>query len=72
MKSTCKGMMYLENKGIIHRDLAARNLLVTTQLGVTDNFIDKCRYLIWMENMNVKLLILDFQEKPMNIWPKVH
>ena len=29
MISICKGMVYLEDKGIIHRDLAARNILVT-------------------------------------------
>lgn len=27
--SICKGMVYLESKGIMHRDLAARNILVS-------------------------------------------
>ena len=29
MLSTCRGMQYLESKGIIHRDLSARNVFVS-------------------------------------------
>jgi serine/threonine protein kinase len=29
MVSACRGMLYLQTRGIIHRDLSARNLLVS-------------------------------------------
>src|SRR4051794_7990661 len=29
MTSACRGMVYLQSRGVIHRDLAARNLLVS-------------------------------------------
>jgi len=34
INDTLKGMIYLEEKGIIHRDLAARNLLVSKDLSI--------------------------------------
>jgi serine/threonine protein kinase len=38
MTDACRGMVYLESKGIVHRDLSCRNLLVTK---VDDKYLVK-------------------------------
>ena len=62
MISTCKGMVYLESKGIIHRDLACRNILVHSP----SFFLYNNRFHKLMASILVLWQILACQEKQMS------